>query len=272
MKSVLVIMNKVFLFLLFLSAPFTVQAQQFPDKPAGYVNDYAGMISPRTREMLEQAMQKFRDSTSNVVVIATFEDLQGFTPEEFGTALFNKWRMWEGDRYNGVLILAGKNDRKLRIEVGYGLEGAIPDVIAGRIIKDEMAPRFRNGDFDAGFASAVIAVMQASKGEYKGTGKSNRKAKKGEDSVGTIFVMGGIFFFLVIVPLFRTMGGKKGRAFRKSGAVDVSPWIIASILSDISRHNRGGGGGFGGGGGGGFGGFSGGGGFGSGGGGASGGW
>lgn len=251
-------------------------AQDFPVKPTGFVNDYGNMISQDMQNRLEQVLAVYRDSTSNVIVIATFPDLQGIPVEEFATKVFNTWRMWEGDRYNGVLILASRNDRKLRIEVGYGLEGAIPDALAGRIIQNEMAPRFRSGDFDGGFASAVLAVMKASRGEYQGTGQ--KRSGDGGFSIDAFIVLFllAMFLILVVIPLSRA-GKRKGRTYGRSG-VDVAPWIIANILSDIARashhHNRRGGGGSGGGwgGGGGFGGFGGGGGFGSGGGGASGGW
>jgi uncharacterized protein len=268
LERIVIMRKNLFLLTLFLLISTISKAQKFPEKPVGFVNDFAGMLSGEMRGRLEQALSAYRDSTSNVIAIATIEDLQGYSIEEFSTAMFNKWRMWEGDRYNGVLILISKNDRKMRIEVGYGLEGAVPDALAGRIVKDEMVPRFKQGDFDGGIAAAAVAVAQASKGEYKGTGKKSRRKNSASDDVMPLLFIGALFVFFFLIPVIKGGKGKRGRVYRRGG-VDVPPIIFFGGSGHRGGGGWGGGGGFGGGG---FGGFSGGGGFGSGGGGASGGW
>lgn len=253
----------------FISASAFAQDMSFlPNEPVGMVNDFAGMMTRSEANMLDRKLTNYRDTTTNVIAIATIESLQGVSVEEAGTELFNKWRMWEGDRYNGVLILVSEGDRKIRIEVGYGLEGAIPDVMANRIINEIITPGFREGDVYGALDRATNAMIQLASGEYEGTPEGLRNDSDGDFPVDVIIIIIVIIIFIV------TKGGRGGgRRRRTLGPVDVLLW--GHFLGGGGRNHGGGsswggGGSFGGGGG--FGGFSGGGGFGSGGGGASGGW
>lgn len=253
------IRNKItFLLLLFL-IPCLGATQNIPSEPVGHVNDFADMLSRSEQQQLEQKLRNYRDTTTTVVAIATLESLKGVSVEETATTLFNEWNMWQGNKDNGVLILVAKAEQKMRIEVGYGLEGAIPDVLAGRIIREVMAPRFKKGDFFGGFDRATSVIIELASGEYTG----QLTEKRSSDSEGVAdFIIFVLFIVFVIYSSSRRGGGKRnGRKRRRT----LGPGGFIFL---------GGGGGFGGGssGGGGFGGFSGGGGFGSGGGGASGGW
>lgn len=238
--------------------PCLVIAQDLPSEPVGHVNDFAQMLSGSERQQLEQKLRNYRDTTTTVIAIATIESLNGISIEETATTLFNEWKMWEGNKDNGILILAAEQDRKMRIEVGYGLEGAIPDVIAGRIVREIMSPYFRKGDFYTGFDRATSAIIQLASGEY--TGQLTEESSEDDDLASFIIFL--LFVLFVIYSSARKGGGKRnGRRRRRT--LGSGGFIFM------------GGGGFGGGssgGGGSFGGFSGGGGFGSGGGGASGGW
>lgn len=247
------------LFSLFLF-PFLVQAQNLPSEPVGHVNDFADMLSRSQQQQLEQKLRNYRDTTTTVIAIATLENLNGISIEETATTLFNDWGMWQGNKDNGVLILVAKQERKMRIEVGYGLEGAIPDVMAGRIIREILSPQFKRGNFYGGFDRATSAIIQLASGEY--TGQLTEK-RSSEDSGMADFIVFVLFILFVIYSSARRGGGKRNGK-RKRRTLGPGGFIFLG----------GGGGGFGGGssGGGGFGGFSGGGGFGSGGGGASGGW
>jgi len=242
------------LFFRIFVVPDAALSQDLPERPVGHVNDFAKILSESQRSVLEQKLRTYRDSTSNVIAIATLESLQGYPREEIATTLFNSWRMWEGDRQNGVLFLIAPNEREMQIEVGYGLEGAVPDAIAGRIVRDVLQPSFRKGDFYGGLDQATTAVMMAAAGEYEAVAQSS----DGESPFPVIFMI--IFIVAVIISILRSKsGGRGGRRRRHTiGSGGVHTW---------------GGGGFSSGGGGGsFGGFSGGGGFGSGGGGAGGSW
>ncbi len=223
----------------------TAAALDIP-KPTGYVNDLADIISPEVELKLEQFLKDFDKSDSTQISVLTIPTLDGESLEEYSLRVLESWGLGQKGKDNGALLLVAKKEKKIRIEVGYGLEGRLTDLLAGRIIDNEISPRFKQGDFDGGIVSGVVGIAQAVRGEYAGTGKTRQKKKS--NPFGFIFIL----FFLL--PLFSRLGGRRGSRHHRSGIFLGGPFI--------------GGGGFGGGGGG-FGGFGGGGG---GGGGASGGW
>ena len=230
--------------MLFTTNLFASSDQLYPDKINRYVNDFAHLMSPRQVNQLERQLSTFEDKTSNQFVVATFPSLEGQDLEDVSIHMFQKWKIGQHGKDNGILMTIWQQERKIRIEVGYGLEPVLTDALSGRIIRDEMAPSFRQGDFYGGIVRGVRAVMAATQGAYTGQGKHAKRDKDSGGLAGLIFPI--LFFFLLFGRRRGALGG----------------FILGSML----------GGGFrGGGGGGGFGGFSGGGGFG-GGGGASGGW
>ena len=236
-----------------------------PNKPEGFITDEVGLFSGLERQELESRLSSFRDSTSNVIAIAILQDLRGLSREEVATELFNSWRIWEGERYNGVLILVALDDRQMQIEVGYGLEGAIPDALAGRIVQDVLRPSFRQESYFEGISEAISILIAASSGEYD--------AVNNDEDLSLFELIVFILFLGMIVMIFLL----RGLAKIKEGHTIGSTGIYGSRRS-LYGHNpiwTGSLGGFGSGSGsgsGGFGGFSGGGSFGSGGAGAGGGW
>ncbi|MDZ7771946.1 MAG: TPM domain-containing protein [Balneolaceae bacterium] len=250
-----------------VALPQLIQAQQpnFPSEPRGHVSDFAGFLNASETQRLESKLRTYRDTTTTVIAIATLQSLQGASIEETATAMFNAWNMWEDDRDNGVLILVSEEERQLRIEVGYGLEGAIPDVMAGRIIRNILTPSFRKGDYYEGFDRATSALIQLASGEFEGELTESRESG-GDDDSGSLIVFLLFLAFVVYVSSRRGGGKGGGKGSRRRRTLGPGGFIFLG-----GGGFGGGGGGFGGGGGG-FGGFGGGGGFGSGGGGASGGW
>lgn len=250
-----------FIVALLWAGSLQAQPQLFPAEPEGHVNDYADFLNADEESRLETKLRNYRDTTTTVLVVTTLESLQGHSIEEVGTSMFNEWNMWEGDRDNGALILVSREERRIRIEVGYGLEGAIPDIMAGRIIREILNPAFRGSRYYDGFDRATSAMIDLAAGEYEGTlASSDEEGSEGIDRSTIIFFL----FLIYIVYVSSRRGGGKGNGKSRKRTLGPGGFIFL------------GGGGFGGhgggGGGGGFGGFSGGGGFGSGGGGASGGW
>jgi len=245
--------------------PVTSIAQIFPERPTGHVNDQAGFMSPSEVSRLESKLRVYRDSTSNVIAILTLESLQGETVEYVAERVFNTWRMWEGDRQNGVLILASRQDRALRIEVGYGLEGAIPDILAGQIIREILTPGFRQEQYGSAFNAATDQLMRLAAGEYEAI--EQLPESNVDEVIRVFFLFILIIIFIAVMIIKSKLGGTGGGHHIRRGGVIVlgNPGFGRGGF----RGGFGGGGNFGGGG---FGGFSGGGGFGSGGGGASGGW
>jgi uncharacterized protein len=233
---------------------YAQSTNELPQRPVGMVNDFGNLLTNQEEAILEQKLRNYRDTTSNVIAIAVLNNLAGLPREEAATYLFNTWQMWEAERYNGVLILISVQERELQIEVGYGLEGAIPDVMANRVVQDILVPALQNGQFYQGLDRATNALMQLASGEYEAVDNA-RGSEKGFP-IDLLILLALILFFI----FSKGRGGRGGG--RTIGAMDVLLW--SSLLN--SPRGRGG---FGGGG---FGGFSGGGGFGSGGGGAGGSW
>jgi len=140
---------------------------QVPERPEGRVTDRTGTLTRDQVKALDQKMASFERETSNQIAVLMIPSLEGDSLEDYSIRLAEKWKIGQEGRNNGVILLIVKNDHKLRIEVGYGLEGALPDALAGTIIRNEIGPRFREGQFYQGIDAGVNAIIAATKGEYK---------------------------------------------------------------------------------------------------------
>jgi uncharacterized protein len=138
-----------------------------PPPPARHFEDYARMVAEAQAKRLEQKLQTFQDGTSNDVIVAIFPELPELSLEEFTVRTAQAWRTGRKGLDNGVVLFVFVKDHKLRLEVGYGLEGALPDAVAKRILEDEIAPRLRSGDFVGGLEAGIDAIFKATRGEYK---------------------------------------------------------------------------------------------------------
>lgn len=175
-------------------------AAQVPaaDLPAlrGHVNDYAAMLSPGRAAALEQQLSAFERSDSTQIVVLTVPTLGGETLEEFSIKVAEAWKIGQKGVDNGVILLVAKAERKVRIEVGRGLEGKLTDLVSGRIIRAQIAPRFKAGDFDGGIEAGVRAIIEVVKGEYRATPRDLRQGKKGAPPLLTLIV------FLAVAAVF----------------------------------------------------------------------
>lgn len=233
------------------------------------VHDFAEVLDPGAVQQLERKLVAYDDSTSTQIVIVLVNTLDGRPIEETALTLYRNWGIGNKKTNNGVLILAAIKDHQIRIEVGYGLEGAIPDITANQIIRNDIAPNFRSGDYYQGLDKAAGSLIQAAQGEYKAPEGYGKRKKSRGGGLGNI--IGGIVIIIIIAVFAgrgRGGGGGGGYMSRKGYGDVLTPFIIGSLLGG-GRGGGGGGGGWSGGGGGGFGGFGGGS---SGGGGASGSW
>ena len=266
--------------LLALSLPAPVQAQSVdvipPPNPPRLVVDRADMLSSSEERLLEAKLNAYNDTTSTQIVVVTLPDLGGADAGQYATELGEAWGVGQGGKDNGVVILVSRDDRQIFIATGYGLEGAIPDVIASRIYRNIMVPNFREGRVYAGFSEATDALIAAARGEYEA--EAPRRGDRGDGGIdlATLFIFLIILFFVISAMRKGGRGGGKGkgrgngRRYRRGRG--MPPVIIWGGGGGFGGGSSGGGGfgGFGGGGGGGgFGGFGGGG---FGGGGAGGGW
>jgi len=255
---------KIFLFLFLGFFSFRVSnAQNVLAKPSNptLVTDVAGILSPEEKQALERKLVMIDDSSSNQIAVVILPTLDGNPIEEYATKLFRTWGIGNKKTNNGILLLIAIQDKKIRIEVGYGLEGAIPDITANSIIDNDIKPAFRAQAFYEGIDKATDDIAKAAVGEYKV--KRERQAK-GKGSNLILFV----FIVFIIVAILGKKGGGGGSNIGGGGFSDIATgMLLGSLLGGGGRSSGGGwGGGDSGGGFGGFGGGS------SGGGGASGGW
>lgn len=238
--------------LLLAAIPASAQIR-FPEL-TGRVVDNADLLSAATEIELTQLLAEHEAATTNQVVVATLEDLQGYSIEDFGYQLGRAWGIGQAERDNGALLLVAKSERQVRIEVGYGLEGALTDALAADIIRRVILPAFKLGQFDVGINEGTRALLQAIAGEYQA---APRRSAREEAEVSPLLVL--LFVIgLIVLPII--IGASSGRPPGGSG---MSPLLWAALGAGMSRRGGGGfgGGGFGGGGfGGGGGGFGGGGG------------
>ena len=252
--------------------PLAAVAQTFPPL-TGRVVDQANILSPATEASLTERLAAVEARNGAQVVVATVPSLQGYEIEDYGYRLGRAWGIGQAERNNGAIFLVAPNERRVRIEVGYGLEPVLTDALSSVILQQRVLPRFREGDVEGGVVSGVDAVIQQVSAE---PGEAQQRVAAAEQARerGGFSPLSGIITAIVIFWILSSMlgalrfGGGRRRRRRGSGLLPVILWSLASSGSSRSRGGWGGGGGGWGGGGGGFGG--GGGSFG--GGGASGGW
>lgn len=223
-----------------------------PEKPSFQTSiyDYADVLNESEEAQLENKLVKFSDSTTTQIVIITIDDLKGEDVAVLATNWGQKWGIGQADTDNGIIILVAKNDRKISIRNGYGLEQYLTAGITGEIIRNEITPEFKAGSYYNGLDRGTTAIFEVIKGTYKGSRKQNGK--------GSGFPI--IIFVLFIVVLIFLISRNKNNGGRNGGSGGFGPNLMdVIILSSLGRGS--GGGGFGGSSGGGFGGGFGGGGF-----------
>lgn len=264
-----------------VATPLAAQPE-FPEL-TGQVVDQADLLSPDQEAALARKLEALEQQSQRQLVVVTLPDLQGYEIGDYGYQLGRHWELGDEERNDGALLIVAPNERKVRIEVGYGLEPYLTDAYSSIIIRDSILPRFRDGDFPGGIEAgtdAIISHLQLPEGEARAVVQqaTERQSRDSGFPIGTLFWFAVIFIFFIL-PMLRGRGRRKryrgrGRDFGDSVG-DIILWEIGSAVvrgainsgSSGSSWGGGRGGGFGGGGGG----FSGGGGS-FGGGGASGGW
>ncbi|HTP64675.1 MAG TPA: TPM domain-containing protein, partial [Geobacteraceae bacterium] len=175
----------------------------------GHVNDHAGLLSPQVRQELEARLTDFERSDSTQIVVLTIPTLAGEAMDEYSIKVAEAWRVGQKGVDNGAILLVAKQERKIRIEVGRGLEGRLTDLVSGRIIRGDMSPRFKTSDFDGGIAAGVSAIMAVVKGEYKAAPHDLTRTRKSAPPIFTLL----IFFMVACVflgSMSRVLGGLAG--------------------------------------------------------------
>ena len=146
---------------------------------AGRVNDLAGMISPEAEARIESRLAELQRSTGAQVAVLTVPSLEGDPIEDFSMRVVETWKLGSAERDNGVLFLIARDDRRMRIEVGYGLEAVIPDILAGRIQDELVRPSFQGGDFDGGVEAAIEAIAGLAEGDPQAMPEKPARSSRG---------------------------------------------------------------------------------------------
>ena len=263
---------KILPFLLLLTIGLFAQ-KQIPNRTSNAVNDFAGLLSVNEQRNLEQKLRQYQRETSTAIVIVAENSLQGEDEFDYSNRLAQAWGIGTGENDNGILIYIAKQERRIRIQTGYGAEGFLPDAMAKRIIDNIITPYFRQGNYYGGLDRATSAIMDLGRGEYDNDEYNDKRKAQGGSSAMYIFI-----FLIIMIIIFSMIGGGD------DDDDDDGGYYRGGRYDDHHRRRRrrgggfiifpgggfgGGGGGGGGFGGGGFGGFGGGG---FGGGGAGGGW
>jgi uncharacterized protein len=212
--------KRIFFFLLFIFSALVLQAQTFPEKPNRLVNDYTNTLSQTEIGQLEQKLVAFDDSTSTQIAVVLIKSLDGYDVADYAVRLAETWGIGGSKNNNGVLLLASIGDRKVTIQTGYGVEGALPDAIARRIIENEIKPNFRTGNYFGGLEQGTSAIISYTKGEYK------EARKKPQESKGP---SGFIIFLIIMAIIFlisKKGGGGGSQVIGGRGAASPFWWML----------------------------------------------
>lgn len=222
-------------------APAALAAERIPPKPAGYFTDEAHVVSPEAALRFNEQLAQFERETSNQVLVAVYPKMETDSDiADYTQRIAQSWGVGQKDRRNGAVLFVFTGDRKMFIQVGYGLEGALPDVTAFDITERRIKPRFKANDYAGGLAVGIDSIMKAIRGEYKGTGKTVDESRSKADTGGCNVLL-LIIFVLIILFVMRTRR-RSGYGISRAGGPFLGGW--SSGGGGWSSGSGGGGGGF----------------------------
>lgn len=205
-----------------LAAAAARAAEGVPPSPSAYFNDYAGFVPADEAARMNEKLRRFADETSTQLLVAVFPQLpEGAALEDFTVNTAQAWRVGETKLDNGAVLFVFVKDRKMRLEVGYGLEGALPDAIAKRIIDEAVTPELRTGRPARGLDAGIEAMMAATRGEYKA---APRRAQGDGGGVPVVVILIFIVLMLVFISVASSrasgIGGPyyRGRTYSRRGS------------------------------------------------------
>lgn len=234
--------------LLCLCCCLGARAEVIPPAPKLYFNDYAGVASADTASRLNKTLEDFERQTSSQILVAVFQKMESDSSiEDYTVRVAQSWKVGQKSKDNGAVLFVFIQNRTMFIQVGYGLEGALPDALCKRIIEEEIKPHFRNSDFDGGLSAGVTAMLAAAKGEYKGTGSTASDHIRMPGSESGVWIVAALIVFAIIFS--SVIRGARPSVYSRRGRSSGS-WSVWGGGGGWS--GGGGGGGFSGGGGGGF--------------------
>jgi uncharacterized protein len=200
---------------------FSLQAAEvIPPKPAGYFNDYAGIVSKEAALRFNEELAQFERETSNQIVVAIFPKMQSDSDiADYTQRVAQGWGVGQKERRNGAVFFVFIQDRKMFIQVGYGLEGALPDATCFDITEFQVKPRFRANDYEGGLDIGIDSILKAVRGEYKGSGKTvAEQSRGGSGASGLLPFIVFVIALTIISRVIRRLGGW-GYSSRRGGPV-----------------------------------------------------
>jgi uncharacterized protein len=209
-------------FLLFFC--FSAGAYYNPGEPQGHVNDYTNLLSSSEKENLENKLTSFKNETSTELAVVIINSLEEDTIEGFAVQLFEDWGIGTKENDNGVLLLIALEERKLRIEVGYGLEGALTDLQSGQIIRNTLTPAFKSEEYYTGIDKAINQIISAVKGEEFVVDESSNDTSEGSSSYKFIFII-GLIALQLLMNFFR-----KTKSIWQGGVLGVVIGVIIGLI------------------------------------------
>ena len=215
------------------AVPISALAYTSPGNPAGYVNDFAHVLSDQAKQSLEAELTDFEKTTSNEIAVAIVPSMSGDYVENYAVKLFEEWKIGQKDKNNGILLVLSIEEHKMRIEVGYGLEGALPDSLAQSILNTEMTPRLKAGDYDGAVTAGVHAIEAATKGEYTGSGDLPTTGVNGLllKNAESIIVIGFILLQVLISILARSRSWWAGGILGFFGGLGIWGFLSLGLIA-----------------------------------------
>lgn len=202
---------------LFAEAYFVI-----PGAPTGFVNDFAGVLSAVQKLALESKLEAFNATTTIEIAVVTVKNLGGDTIETAARQIFDTWKIGKTKQDNGVLVLLAMEEKRIRIEPGYGLEGVLTDIQSSQIIQNDIAPAFKDGKYYDGFNAGVDDIIAAVRGEA--TAPSGSAAPYAESGTSNLLAGAGPFIFMAIIFFFQIMASILGR---------TKSWWLGGVLGGI---------------------------------------
>jgi len=200
---------------IFAGAIVVRAAEIIPPKPAGYFTDAAGVVSKEAALRFNEKLAQFERDTSNQVLVVVFRRMESTSSiEDYTQRVAQAWGVGQKDRRNGAVLFVFVENRNMFLQVGYGLEGVLPDLTAFDITERHIKPRFRNNDYEGGLASGIDLICKAIRGEYKGTGRTKAEENPSGKGSGS-----GLLVFLICLAIlfFAIRGGRRRRGYGYSG-------------------------------------------------------
>lgn len=204
----------------FFLVPFFAFASHIP-APTGFINDFAGILTSDQKIILEQQLKEYEAKTGNEITIAIVKNLNGLDIDDFAVKTFEEWKIGKKGKDNGILFLTAVEDRKMRIEVGYGLEPYLTDSQAGDIIRNVIAPRFQKQDYYQGISDGIIAIEQKLSTQNNTPKKDSRNTFEGIK----LFIYLSIFFFTYISSFLA-----RSKSFWAGGVIGAFVGVIFGML------------------------------------------